>query len=301
MKRYTVVLNGTMADGEGVDPDRQRDVIINSIERVLLPLQTSGIYLETTTMRTGGPETEKHSCGAMRVSVDLARWIMSATKGPEGDEDLGDTVKRLLKEAWAEAGQAHSQRDDAMKALGEVVAARSRADSQLSDWARAITELPDAIAVLSEVAGEWYRLEQKYPNQQHPDGTGPDVCTMVFGQGFPMRVIKDALALESQMANDKGQMTWLQVLLNEVFESAECDDRVKLATQLLQIAAVAGKWLSVIITDLAKQPVFLVADGATTATGMMVGFDAGSDGPPVTLERLENGQIVLAEDSKVQP
>ncbi len=168
----------------------------------------------------------------------------------------------------------------------------------MSDWARAITELPDAISVLSEVAGEWYRLEKKYPGQQHPDGTGPTVMLDPFGP-VDMHDLRVLMAKLSERDNADGNMTWLQVLLNEVFEAAECSDRVKLATQLLQVAAVAGKWLSVIVTDLSMQPVFLVRDSSPQPA--VFAFDAAMP-EGLVLQQLPDGQVVIADTPEgIQP
>lgn len=68
--------------------------------------------------------------------------------------------------------------------------------------------------------------------QNHPDGTGP-----VYTEAADLA----KASCEAAFANGEG--TWLDILIEEVFEAAEEDDEDKLIEELVQVAAVAKNWV----------------------------------------------------------
>jgi hypothetical protein len=107
-----------------------------------------------------------------------------------------------------------------------------------------------------EVLGERHRQDEKWGEQNHPDGTGPG-APVLFGTWL-MLAPPDALhearaqrlaaaATEStDAAAANGAVTWTDILLEEVLEALAEDDPVKLRVELIQVAAVAQQWVSAI-------------------------------------------------------
>ncbi len=88
------------------------------------------------------------------------------------------------------------------------------------------------LKVLDEVLAERERQERLFPNQHIPDGTGEhyaDDATL--------------FRLACEDATEVGDVTWADVLLEEVFEAAEEADPVRLRAELVQVAAVAARWI----------------------------------------------------------
>lgn len=111
----------------------------------------------------------------------------------------------------------------------------------------------DATAqVIAEVAAERERQKAKWGEQNHPDGTGPDKLPMPYGSGsWGAAVAAERLTLLTNCAAQIGQVTWLHILREEVFEAFAEKDPTKLRAELIQVAAVAAQWAEAI--DRAKQ------------------------------------------------
>lgn len=102
--------------------------------------------------------------------------------------------------------------------------------------------------VLAEIGTERRRQDKKWGEQNHPDGTG----------GQPLRLTEVNLDLRTgeelalifrarcQRLSAAGEVTWRDVLLEEVFEALAETDRERLRTELIQIAAVAVQWVEAI-------------------------------------------------------
>ena len=90
--------------------------------------------------------------------------------------------------------------------------------------------------VLAEV-GEGARvLDDKWGEQNHPDGTGSEVDKrMALGMRF---------ACQRAFAGPDG--TWRDVLIEEVYEAFAESDPAKLREELRQVAAVAVNWIQAI-------------------------------------------------------
>lgn len=99
--------------------------------------------------------------------------------------------------------------------------------------------------VLSDVQAEENRQDAKWGEQNHPDGTGPDVPVLAD----LLRDGTDAawLAVQATEATDvkarDGAVTWRDILLEEVFEALAESSPEKLRTELVQVAAVAAQWV----------------------------------------------------------
>lgn len=93
--------------------------------------------------------------------------------------------------------------------------------------------------VLAAINAERNHQEEKWGPQSYGNGTGP--TRNVFGHA--------ALTLAG-MARDlcdvraeRGEATWLDILLEEVFEAAAEDSQTKLRSELVQVAAVCAAWV----------------------------------------------------------
>lgn len=101
--------------------------------------------------------------------------------------------------------------------------------------------------VLAEIAAERERQDEKWGEQNHPDGTGPNF--------FPLRAHRSwhtasRLAAEAKKVTDAAARdqttTWRVILLEEVFEAFAEADPAKLRAELIQVAAVAAQWVEAI-------------------------------------------------------
>jgi len=87
--------------------------------------------------------------------------------------------------------------------------------------------------VLQEVLAERVRQDERWGEQNHPDGTGDrrwvDVANVIRGE-----VDDDARF---------GRTNWNGVLREEVFEALAESDPAKLRAELIQVAAVTVAWV----------------------------------------------------------
>ncbi|MFF8910196.1 hypothetical protein [Streptomyces olivaceoviridis] len=104
---------------------------------------------------------------------------------------------------------------------------------------------PPSAVVLAEVAYERARQDQRWGEQNHPDGTGPRVPALVGALCYADEAA-DRARLACQSAARSGKTTWRLVLGEEVLEALAEDDPAKLRSELLQVAAVAVAWVEAI-------------------------------------------------------
>ena len=100
--------------------------------------------------------------------------------------------------------------------------------------------------VLNDVLAERGRQDEKWGQQNHPDGTGPRVRWM---EGAPLGHSAAVLAgwfRDRCKANVPDQDNYLDILMEEVAEAFAEDDPAKLRAELIQIAAVAVQWVEAI-------------------------------------------------------
>lgn len=117
-----------------------------------------------------------------------------------------------------------------------------------------MSDLTRSLKALFDVIEELERQDKKWGEQNHPNGTGPDV--------YPFDGIDDVEQMEpcdidatTLMVRAKGStdfrarinsVTWRDILLEEVFEALAEDVPWKLREELIQVAAVATQWVEAI-------------------------------------------------------
>jgi hypothetical protein len=97
-------------------------------------------------------------------------------------------------------------------------------------------------AVLTEIAAERRRQDDRWGEQNHPDGTGIWYA--------------DRAAAERTRTNNAaadGTLTFRHVLAEEVAEAFAEDDPAKLRAELVQVAAVAAAWIEAIDRRTSKE------------------------------------------------
>jgi DNA-binding CsgD family transcriptional regulator len=75
-----------------------------------------------------------------------------------------------------------------------------------------------------------------------PDGTGPEVRF----HGLTYAELRDAMQETVDTRGAAGQSLMAPVLLEEVFEALAESDQARLREELIQVAAVAAKWVQII-------------------------------------------------------
>ena len=112
--------------------------------------------------------------------------------------------------------------------------------------------------VLAEVAAERARQDSKWGEQNHPDSTGPDVLALMGVwlsipgidpaglEDYGAAELSQAATAATNAAAKRGEVSWRDVLLEEVFEALAADDAASLRAELLQVAAVAAAWVEAI-------------------------------------------------------
>lgn len=106
-------------------------------------------------------------------------------------------------------------------------------------------------AVFAEVAAERVRQDEKWGEQNHPGGTGPDVCwqldVAVTDSGVPEAIsAADAARIYRQItqaAAKDGELTWRDIALEEIAEAFAEDNPERLRAELVQTAAVFVAWV----------------------------------------------------------
>lgn len=99
-------------------------------------------------------------------------------------------------------------------------------------------------AVLDELASERRRQDDKWGEQNHPDGTG----------GLQQALEADKAREGCKAAFKHGSGTWMHVLIEEVFEAFAESDPAKLRVELIQVAAVAVAWAEAIDRHTSDEP-----------------------------------------------
>jgi hypothetical protein len=98
--------------------------------------------------------------------------------------------------------------------------------------------------VLAQVAGRRRQQDATFGEQNHPDGTGPDVHLTGL-----LRRAADAAhtaRFTTEMARAEGRLTWLHILREEVYEALAEADPADLRNELLDVAATAVVWIEAI-------------------------------------------------------
>lgn len=87
--------------------------------------------------------------------------------------------------------------------------------------------------VLSEILFERIKQEQEWGEQNHPDGTGNYIWTFNATQA----------KLRNEDLKSVGELSFLEILYEEVMEAFAETDPKKLRDELIQVAAVAVCWI----------------------------------------------------------
>ena len=87
--------------------------------------------------------------------------------------------------------------------------------------------------IAGEIANERWRQDEKWGEQNHPNGTGPEEWAR----------FRDVYRASCDQAHRAGKGTWLQILREEVYEAFAESDPELLEAELLQVAAVAVAWI----------------------------------------------------------
>jgi len=91
-------------------------------------------------------------------------------------------------------------------------------------------------SVLAEVDAERVRQDERWGEQNHPDGTGSRTRA----------TIAELARKACQQAAAEGTVTWRHILAEEVAEAHACADTAALRAELVQVAAVAVNWIEAI-------------------------------------------------------
>jgi hypothetical protein len=99
------------------------------------------------------------------------------------------------------------------------------------------------LSIVAEIVGERRRQDEKWGEPHEvPDGTGSE--ELFFG--FAFADLRDWIQGSVDLAADRGDSRMSWVLLEEVFEALAESDEQKLRAELIQVAAVAAKWVQII-------------------------------------------------------
>ncbi|MEV6832837.1 hypothetical protein [Amycolatopsis sp. NPDC051102] len=99
-------------------------------------------------------------------------------------------------------------------------------------------------AILARIATERARQDALWGEQNHPDGTGPDV--EVAGLSRRAADAAHTARFTTEIARAEGRLTWLHILREEVYEGFAEADAADLVEELIQVAAVAACWAEAI-------------------------------------------------------
>ncbi|ADJ47892.1 hypothetical protein AMES_6067 [Amycolatopsis mediterranei S699] len=99
--------------------------------------------------------------------------------------------------------------------------------------------------VLAEVSAERAHQDAKWGQQNHPDGTGPDVPLSIRRMLDAADAAFDARHQVESSAK-AGTLTWLEILSEEFFGALAEDDPAALRAELVQVAATAVCWIEAI-------------------------------------------------------
>jgi len=116
--------------------------------------------------------------------------------------------------------------------------------------------------VLAEVRKERQFQENKWGQQNHPDGTGEDQFWSFEGT---LGEIRDVMKMRCDSLSKDGKPTYESILTEEFFEAIAEKEKLKLRAELVQVAAVAVSWVEKIDRDLLLEEIDVVhiktADG----------------------------------------
>ena len=111
-----------------------------------------------------------------------------------------------------------------------------------------ITAPQPVFEVILDVVRERSTQDEKWGEQSHTNGTGPDTLPLYDGQAFLDDDMTAARLAEifKRRTDERaatGVVTYTDILLEELFEALAESDPRRLRTELVQVAAVAAQWI----------------------------------------------------------
>ena len=98
-------------------------------------------------------------------------------------------------------------------------------------------------SVLAEIRAERARQDAKWGEQNHPDGTGPE---MEMLPGWKAGELADAARNSCQVRAQMDIVTWSDIFAEEACEALAEYDPAKLRAELVQVGALAIAWIQAI-------------------------------------------------------
>lgn len=114
----------------------------------------------------------------------------------------------------------HMKRHEDENAIAQMVALQGR----IQDW-----------NICTEIADERVRQDEKWGEQNHPDGTSVDLENVARG-----------MRAKCQSNADRGVLTFRDILEEELWEAYAEEDPALLRAELVQCAAVLVNWIGAI-------------------------------------------------------
>jgi hypothetical protein len=181
--------------------------------------------------------------------VCLGDWIIRDANGVFSRCEPHEFVPRYDEADRAMPADRAALFDEAADAIKDNVLCQSRAEMNAKqncvDLLRrlASAEPRTAVAaVLAEVQAERDRQDARWGEQNHPDGTGPDIDFL----GTPLDIHVAAFRRSCQDAAAAGKPTWFGISLEEDFEAYAERDPAMLRAELIQSIAVKVAWVQAI-------------------------------------------------------
>lgn len=105
------------------------------------------------------------------------------------------------------------------------------------------TRTSELLSVLCEIEAERGRQDAKWGEQNHCDGTGPDVEIL---PGWPAQELADAARNSCQRYAEMGIASWRAIFGEEVCEALAESDPARLRAELVQAVSVGVAWIQAI-------------------------------------------------------
>lgn len=160
------------------------------------------------------------------------------TVDPHLFADLANTITTAIHDTPVRLGHPQGATDLAAQLTVKVAAY----------FGSILPTAPGLAGFMAELDAERGRQLEKWGDQRHPDGTGPN--TPVWAPLLPADRFAAAARTRCQRAAERGDLTWMHVLNEEVAEAFAESDPAKLRAELIQVAAVCAAWVS----DLDRRP-----------------------------------------------
>lgn len=188
-------------------------------------------------------ETVNHVAAARAAMSPIERGIFSALATGLDYTAAGlvadaDTVNDMRRTAQILSGYVQEELDDQLTEL-LYDAGHEHCDDEgctgggRAWYLKAARRLSDPSGPLAAVAAERQRQDDKWGEQNHPDGTG--------GR-YEVRHAEAARRACDTAARTR-DLTWRHILNEEVAEALAETDPVNLRAELVQVAAVAAAWV----------------------------------------------------------